>query len=101
MGTAYGDQSISVSTNTLNLHIPPSPRTIHETGKPVAANHKTGFTTSGWKSVGGWTPQAHCNLNSTLLHILNIKQIGPQLQLILLMMADMIICRASEKEEKI
>ena len=85
MGTAYSDQSISEAPTTVHPHIPPRPRTIQETGKPVAAILRTGFTIGGWKSVGGLAPPAHCNLNSTLLHILNIKQIGPELQLLLLM----------------
>ena len=53
MGTAYGDKSISVSTITLNLHIPPRPRTIQETVKPVATLLKTGFPSAAGRAWEG------------------------------------------------
>ena len=101
MGTAYGVHSISEAPTTVHLHILPRLHTIQETGKRVAAIIKTGFTTGDWKSVGGLAPHAHCNLNSILLHNLNIKQIGQQLQLLFLMIVDRMLWRASEKEEKL
>ena len=85
----------------LHVHIPPRPRTLPETGKSVAAVHKTGFTTSGWKSVGGWAPPAHCNLNSTLLHIISIQRWGSEPELLVLMTAKSMLNRAlNTRKEK-